>query len=120
MFRCALCSWPSIWMSVFTGGAAASLPGACARGVSVGTGAFVKISGWRSISMTSACLVMAQNPGKSGSATLRTGAWTRMRLAAACQRPGSAYATGSAKIEPRFSAARAAMRISSQTWRANI
>lgn len=54
------------------------------------TGAFVKISGWRSISIASASLVIAENPGKSGSATLRTGDSSRMRLAAACQRPGSA------------------------------
>ena len=61
MWRLALCSSPSIWMSVFTGvsPAAASF----AFGARAGIGAFVKISGLRSISITSACLVIAQNSG---------------------------------------------------------
>src|SRR5262249_37657664 len=53
-------------MSVLTRGAAASVPGACARGVSVGTGGLAKISGWRSISMTSACLGNGPEPREVG------------------------------------------------------
>ncbi len=63
MFRCALCWSPSIWISVFTGGVCGGLDGS-AVGRERGTGALVKISGLRSISITSACLVMAQNSGK--------------------------------------------------------
>ncbi len=99
--RFALCCSPSIWIRVLTG--VWSMAATRARGASVGTGALVNRSGRRSISIASSCLVIAQNAGKSGTDTFRIGDSSRMRFAAACQRSGSAYAAGSAKIEPRFS-----------------
>ena len=59
-------------------------------GVSTGIGALVKSSGCRSISITSACLVMAQNSGNPGSDTRMIGDSARMRAAAACHATGSA------------------------------
>src|SRR6476659_7985641 len=53
--------------------------------------------------MTSACLVMAQNSGNSGIDTRRIGDSARTRAAAACHATGSAYAAGSAKIDPSSS-----------------
>ena len=75
-------------MSVFTG--VWSIAATRLAGVSVGTGALVKISGWRSISITSSCFVMAQNSGNPGSDTFRIGDSSRIRAAAAYQRSGSA------------------------------
>ncbi len=61
MLRWALCSSPSIWMSVLTG--EFTMSSNRDTGTSVGTGALVKRSGRRSISITSACVVSAQNSG---------------------------------------------------------
>ena len=79
---------PSIWMRVWTGVS----PIAATRfdGASVGTGALVNRSGWRSISITSACLVIAQNSGNFGTVTRRIGDSARMRAAVACHDTGSA------------------------------
>ena len=110
MFRCALCSSPSIWMRVLTGASIMSLM--FALGVRVGTGALVKISGFRSISMMSACLVTAQNSGYFSTSTFKIGDSSRIRLAFACHSKGSAYAAGFTKMEPRFSTAALAIRSS--------
>src|ERR1700722_18516548 len=71
----------------------------------VGTGALVNTAEFRSISMMSACRVMAQKSWYSGSETREIGASRRSWRAASCQATGSAYAAGSAKIRPRFSGA---------------
>src|SRR5277367_5486741 len=52
----------------------------------------------RSISITSACLVTAQNGANQGASILQTGSVFRSRAATLCQACRSAYAFGSVKI----------------------
>lgn len=59
----ALCSSPSIWTRVFMPESPPPPASRSAVVANAGTGPLVKISALRSISMTSACLVIAQKSG---------------------------------------------------------
>jgi len=77
-------------MSVFTGTGGPPRLGFIVLGINTDSGVLGKRSGWRSISITSACRVTAQNGSKPSTSTRATGSSRRSRAAIACQPAGSA------------------------------
>ena len=76
-------------ISVFTGTGGPPLRAFIADGISTDSGVFGKRSAWRSISITSACRVTAQNGSKPSASMRATGSSRRSRAATACQLSGS-------------------------------
>src|SRR5882762_8922835 len=70
-----------------------------ARVIKTGDIVFVNLSGWRSISMTSACRVTAWKGAKPSASTRWIGSCLRSHAAVWCQESTSRYRRGSVKIE---------------------